>query len=279
MAHINIYELITNKIIEELEKGAIPWQKPWTGIQSGARSWVTGKAYSLINQFLLPPGEYLTYQQAKNSGGQVRKGEKGHIVVFWKPLQIKEEDKEGNSTTKTIPFLRYYNVFEISQCDGLKHKWQDKKRTNETVKTAENIINQYLNNNTQLKIIHQKQDKAYYSPLKDEIHLPLLEQFNSTADYYNTKFRELVHSTGHKSRLNRIEKTASFGDKEYSKEELVAEIGAAMLMNITNTETPKNFKNSASYINGWLQVLKNDKKLIVSASSKAQKAIDYILIK
>jgi antirestriction protein ArdC len=129
----------------------------------------------------------------------------------------------------------------------------------------------------QSEALHQRGDEAYYSPSRDCIVLPLMEQFTDTAEYYSCTFHEMTHSTGHSSRLNRLKATAHFGNSEYSKEELVAEIGAAALMNITGTETPKAFRNSAAYIQNWLTALRNDRRMIVSASGAAQKAVDFIL--
>jgi antirestriction protein ArdC len=128
-------------------------------------------------------------------------------------------------------------------------------------------------------IIHEKGNRAFYRPSEDAIHLPLMEQFSKQAEYYSVAFHESVHSTGHKSRLNRFEdeKSAAFGSEVYSKEELVAELGAATLVNFLGLETEKSFRNSAAYIQNWLKVLKDDPKFIVSASARAEKAVDMIL--
>ena len=277
----DIYEKITERIIGELEKGFIPWQKPWTGTRSGAYSHATGKAYSLLNQMLLPPGEYITFKQAQAEGGRIKKGEKGHMVIFWKQIPVKEENKDGIEIEKIVPMLRYYTVFEVSQCIGIDYRYKEDREEAAAdfspSETAEKIASGYLSQNPSLGIIHRKQDEAFYSPCCDEIALPLKEQFIDEHSYYSTLFHEMVHSTGHESRLDRLNKMAAFGSQEYSKEELIAEIGAAALINIAGIETEKVFKNSTSYIQGWLRTLKNDKKLIVTATGKAQKAIDYIL--
>ena len=277
-AKFDIYETITNRIIAELEKGVIPWQKPWTGTKSGAYSRSTGKPYSLLNQMLLPPGEYLTYKQAQTEGGQVRKGEKGSMVVFWKQLPIKEKDENGNEVEKVIPFLKYYTVFEVSQCDGIERKYKEEERQEaiEPVKEAELLVQEYLYKNQPLYIKHTTGNRAFYDPAGDYINLPAVEQFCEVEEYYSTKFHEMIDSTGHNSRLNRISKTASFGNEEYSKEELVAEMGAAMLVNMLGLETNRSFRNSAAYIQSWLKALKDNKRLVVSAAGKAQKAVEYI---
>ena len=128
-----------------------------------------------------------------------------------------------------------------------------------------------------MTLIHQEGDKAFYRPSNDTIVLPMMSQFAETAEYYSTAFHEMVHSTGHSNRLNRLTQTAHFGNEEYSKEELVAEIGASALVNQAGLETEKSFRNSTAYVQSWLNVLKNDKRFIVSASGKAEKAVELIL--
>ncbi len=277
MAKFDIYNAVTERIISQLEKGVIPWQKPWAGIQGGAISGTTGKPYSLLNQMLLgKEGEYYTFNQVVARGGVVRKGEKSQIVVFWKQVLINqpEDDSTKEPIQKSIPMLRYYNVFHIDQCDGLKPHTKPAERP--ICPAADRIIKEYSNREI-IEIRHQKGDEAYYSPTRDCIVLPLLEQFLSGAEYYSTVFHEMAHSTGHISRLNRLKATAHFGSAEYSKEELTAEISAAALLNYTGTETKSSFRNNTAYIQNWLQVLKNDRRLIVTASGAAAKAVDYIL--
>ena len=128
-----------------------------------------------------------------------------------------------------------------------------------------------------MKLIHEEGDRAFYRPTTDSITLPLMAQFTATAEYYSTAFHELTHSTGHASRLNRLEKVAFFGTEAYSKEELVAEIGASALVNHAGLETSRSLRNSVAYIQNWLSVLKNDKRFIVSAWGKAEKAVNLIL--
>jgi len=141
---------------------------------------------------------------------------------------------------------------------------------------AESIICNYLRTSG-VKLNHEAGDRAFYRPSDDSITLPLLAQFKATAEYYSTAFHEMIHSTGHMSRLNRLEKTAFFGTEAYSKEELIAEIGAAALVNAAGLETSDSFRNSAAYVQNWLQVLKHDKRFIVSAAGKAEKAVSMIL--
>ncbi len=277
----SVYEMVTERIIEQLENNIIPWEKPWTGIRSGAFNRISKKPYSLLNQMLLKhDGEYATFKQWKDLGGHVRKGEKSEIVVFWKIQPIEEEQEDGTKIVKQIPLLKYFNVFHISQVDGVEPLQTDDLNDIEPIEKAENILHDYWNRES-IKIEHVKCDNAYYSPTRDLIHLPLFEQFTDANKYYSTAFHESVHSTMKESRCNRAEdrkgKLVAFGSDDYSKEELVAEIGSASLMNIIGIETNKSFRNSAAYIQGWLSVLRNDVKFIVSASSKAEKAVKYIL--
>ena len=273
---MDIYSEITNRIISQMENGVIPWQKPWVACGK-AISRTTGKPYSLLNQMLLGrPGEYLTFKQCQEAGGKVRKGEKSQMVVFWKWIETEDEE---TGEVKEVPFLRYYNVFHIDQCEGITAK-----HTTETAfpdgaaadEAAQAIIADYLARE-KVRLSHQEGDQAFYRPGTDEIVLPLLRQFHSTAEYYSTAFHEITHSTGHEKRLNRLEKIAFFGSDAYSKEELVAEIGAATLVNHCGIETSSSFRNNAAYIQNWLKVLKDDKRFIVSAAGKAEKAVNLIL--
>ena len=274
---MDIYAEVTSRIIAEMEKGVIPWKKPW--IASGqCVSHATGKPYSLLNQMLLgKPGEYVTFNQCQQAGGRIKKGAKSQMVVFWK--WIEQEDEE-TSEKKEVPFLRYFNVFHIDQCEGLTAKYvQPLPELSENLpetKVAEDVIYEYLNREG-VKLAHEQGDRAFYRPSTDEVVLPIRKQFTSAAEYFSTAFHELVHSTGHKSRLDRLEKTAFFGTEAYSKEELIAEIGAAALVNHSGLETAHTLKNSAAYIQNWLTVLKNDKRFIVSAAGAADKAVQMIL--
>ena len=271
---MDIYKEVTDRIIAEMETGLIPWQKPWVA-SGGCVSYATGKPYSLLNQILLGrPGEYATFKQIQAAGGFVRKGEKAHMVVFSKWIETEDEE---TGEKKEIPFLRYYNVFHIDQCEGLKPKHtKPLPQTINADQTAEAIICGYLKTSG-VKLNHEQGDRAFYRPSDDSITLPLLAQFRETAEYYSTAFHELIHSTGHMSRLNRLEKTAFFGTEAYSKEELVAEIGASALVNVAGLETANSFRNNTAYVQNWLTVLKNDKRFIVSASGKAEKAVNLIL--
>lgn len=277
----SVYEMVTERIIEQLENGVIPWEKPWTGVRSGAFNRISKKSYSLLNQMMLKhDGEYATFKQWTELGGHIRKGEKSEIVVFWKILPVEEVQEDGSKIVKQIPLLKYINVFHISQVDGVEPLPQEKLNDIEPIEQAESILQDYWTRE-HIEVEHIKGNKAFYSPMRDMIQLPLFEQFKDANEYYSTAFHESVHSTMKETRCNRAEerknKLVAFGSEEYSKEELVAELGSASLMNIIGIETKKSFKNSTAYIQSWIRVLKNDVKFIVSASSKAEKAVNYIL--
>ncbi len=275
---MNIYEIITDRIIKQLEQGIIPWSKPWIGVRDYAYSRSTGKPYSLLNQLLLDkPGEYLTFKQCSEAGGRVRKGEKSSIVVFWRIYDKKTTAEDGTVKVEHIPLLKYINVFHIDQCEGVEPKYKQAVLNDfDPVAEAEKIVQQY-SERTGVKITNCRQNKAFYRPSEDAIYTPLKEQFHSPAHYYATLFHEMGHSTGHESRLNRIAKGATFGSEEYSKEELVAEMTSAVLMNRLNMETEATIDNTAAYIKSWLDVLKKDNRMIVSAASRAEKAVNLIL--
>lgn len=258
----SVYEMVTDRIINQLEQGVIPWQKPWTGVRSGAYNRISKKSYSLLNQMLLQhDGEYATFKQWQDLGGHVRKGEKSEIVCFWKIQPVEEEHEDGTKEVKQIPLLRYFNVFHISQVDGVKPLQADELDDIEPIEKADQILGDYwLREN--ITVEHVASDDAYYSPRRDLIRLPLFEQFTDANEYYSTAFHESVHSTMKESRCNRAEdrkgKLVAFGSEEYSKEELVAEIGSASLLNIIGIETNKSFRNSSAYIQGWLSKLRNN---------------------
>lgn len=271
---MDIYAEITNRMIDELEKGFIPWQKPW--MASGAAiSHTTGKRYSLLNQMLLgKPGEYATFKQIRQEGGYVKRGSKAKMVVFWKWL---DQEDEETGEVKQIPYLRYYSVFHISQCENIRARYQQ-TNPNPAIanETAETFIADYVRREGVI-LDHMEGDNAFYNPSQDRIVIPLMAQFSETAEYYSTAFHEMVHSTGHMNRLARLDTTAHFGGEAYSKEELVAEIGSAALVFRAGLETTHSFKNSVAYVANWLTALKNDKRFIISAAGKADKAINYIL--
>lgn len=273
----DIYAAVTDRIIQQMEKGIVVWQKPWGGTSGRAYSGSTGKPYSLLNQMLLEkPGAYYTFNQIQKMGGNVRKGERSQLIVFWKQIPVKEQDRQtGEIKTTVVPMLRYYSVFHVDQCDGITAPANEPKPIHNSPE-AESIVNKYLLRSG-VELIQRISDEAYYSPSRDCVVLPMPEQFKRTEERFSTTFHELAHSTGHQSRLNRLRATAHFGNESYSKEELVAEMTAAALMNHTGLETKGTFQNSAAYIQSWLSALRSDKRLIVAASGAASKAFDYIV--
>lgn len=275
MSTSKVYQIVTDRIIQQLEKGVIPWQKPWSA--SGApRNLVSKKPYQGMNYFMLGnTGEnwFLTFNQAKKLGGKVKKGSSGYPVVFWKFLEV--EDRETGEI-KRVPLLRYFTVFALRDVEGIERAEPavaEQKNMN-PIEEAEKIIAGMPN----CPKIEHGGDRAFYRPRQDFIRLPEVRDFVNMQEYYSTAFHELAHSTGHESRLNRPEVMdfTGFGSHKYSKEELVAEMGAAFLAGHAGF-VDRTIENSAAYLQGWLNVLKSDNKMLVHAAGKAQKAADYIL--
>lgn len=282
---MDVYEIVTERIMKQLEQGVVPWKKPWYGSANCAYNVYTKRPYSLLNQMLLKHDDgYMTFNQAGKLGGKVKKGSKPEIVTFWKEVvkDTDELDENGEPIKDSYKLLRYYSVYNIRDIDGIdEKKFKRPKGTGfECDKNCEQVINDYLDHNKGLKFQNKElSNEAYYMPLKDLVVVPRIDQFEKQSEYYSTVFHEFTHSTGHKDRLNRrgIKNITKFGDCDYSKEELVAEMGAAMLCNILKVESDDSFQNSAAYIKSWLKALSNDKRLIVSAGSRARKAVKYIL--
>lgn len=278
---MDVYTIITNKIIEKLEKGVIPWKKPWIG-GKGAFNRVSGKSYSMLNQMLLEhDGEYLTFNQITDLGGKLKKGAKSEIVVFFKMNEVEEKNEEsGETTLKKYPMLRYYRVFHISNVEGIEPLEVEEININANAETnafceVERAIERYIENSA-INYEVTNGNRACYSPTTDTIQIPSFKQFVSMNEYYGTVWHEVIHSTGHESRLNRDLKNG-FGSENYAKEELVAELGAVFLNNYYGVETDETFDNATAYIQSWISVLKHDKRLIVFASTQAEKAANYVL--
>ena len=291
------YQMVTDRICELLEQGLKPWAQPWSSAVSCAWSGNDGRVYTLLNQMLLADpdkkyktinelfddirGEWVTYNQAQARGGQVRKGEKDRKVVFFKMMDkpTGKFDSDGNEKHETIPFLNVYTVFHVRQCDGIEqnyHKDGDKLYDFTCDQKADSVASDYIKREG---IIFKtvKGNRASYTPATDTVTLPLAEQFSDWQEYYSTLYHELTHSTGHEKRLNRITKAAAFGDDDYSTEELVAEIGSASLLATLGIESDSTLQMSAAYIKNWIKALKNDKRMIVVAASRAEKAVKMIL--
>ena len=275
----NLAQNLTNQIIEQLEKGTVPWQKEWsTGV---AYNYISNKAYSTLNQMFLIPGAYLTFNQVKNLGGSLKKGAKSSLVVFFSFFDKKELGKDSKTgeekeTIKKRAMLKYYRVFHQSNIEGIEFKEPDVVLfQNSEIEDAQTIVDSYFSNsNCSLDVCLSQ--RAYYNSSTDEVVMPCLDQFTSSESFYSILFHEMTHSTGHVSRLSR-NLGNKFGSKLYAKEELVAEIGAAMLNSVSGISNEKLFNNSVAYIDGWIKALQNDYNLIVHASSRAEKAVNYIL--
>lgn len=285
-----VYQMVTDRIIEQMQNGIIPWHKPWHmagNDEEMAINYVTRRPYSLVNQWLLlEPGEYLTFKQVTALGGKVKKGSKSRFVVFFtKVAYTVKNERTGEDEERSYPLLRYYNVFRLADCEGIQSKIE-KPEAGSVVELplcdeADAAISDYVFSQPTLSFQNDKpSDRAYYSPADDKVVVPMRSQFDEMAEYYSTAFHELTHSTLTESRCNRKQDGAGasfFGSKAYSREELVAEMGAAMLCSNFGIDCEKAFKNSVAYLQSWVRELKNDAKAIVVAAGKAEKAVRYIL--
>jgi antirestriction protein ArdC len=276
--HSSVYSIVTEQILKQLESGVAPWRKLWRA--EPPCNLLSGKEYRGINPFLLASQGYgsrywLTFNQANKLGGNIRKGEKSSIVTFWNIGEEKIiQDADGN-THKSKPFLlRYYRVFNVEQTEGIADELGlgNPSPRVPSIEQCESIVSGMTN-----PPVIQQDARAWYRPSTDTVGMPSKSLFNSSEEYYSTLFHELTHSTGHASRVGRegIEDIAAFGSESYSKEELIAEMGAAMLCGVTGI-SPAAIPNSAAYLQGWINRLRGDCKLLVSAASQAQKAADYI---
>lgn len=280
----NVYQMVTDQIIEQMSKGKIPWHQPWVGGSALAISYTTRKAYSFINQMLLGrPGEWLTWGQIHNKGGKVKKGAKSAFCVFYQQMVDESKNEEtGEIKKKYYRILKWYKVFHIDDTEGIESKIAPVEANPDLhpIEEAEKVIEGYLGREQGLKFINDRESSsAYYSPSRDEVVVPMITQYEIPEEYYSTTFHELTHSTMPEGRCDRKTENegAHFGNMVYSREELVAEMGAAMLCNRTGIECEKAFKNSVAYIQSWMKALKNDPKMIVWASSRAEKAAKFIL--
>jgi antirestriction protein ArdC len=271
------YEHITRQIITLLEQGTVPWHKTWKASTSQPRNLVTKKPYRGINLLLLLCGRYespfwLTCRQANLLGGTVRKGEKACPVVFWKRLKVREKD---STDEREIPLLRYYHVFNLAQCEGLKngHPLAPDSAVPLPSKPEDIVATM-----PQKPPIKNGFTQAFYSLQEDYVGMPDLARFKGSEHYYATLFHELAHATGHESRLNRptLTEKAGFGSDPYCREELIAEIGAAFLCGQAEI-AERTIVNSVAYIAEWLKRMKDDKKLIVQTAAQAQRAADFVL--
>lgn len=283
MSSTTVYDMVNERILAALESGTVPWRRPWA-VKGGPRNLVSGKPYRGINTFLLGLAPYaspywLTFKQATDLGGSVRKGEKSSVAVFWK-IDVKRDEETGE--VKRVPILRYFRVFNLEQCDGvriprgreLSADAGDVIGDADRIAAADAVVSGYDGPS-----VTHGGDRAYYSPMTDAVVVPDLGQFESVHAYYCTLFHELGHSTGHASRLDRFGdkwQDHAFGSAAYGREELVAEMTAAYLCGETGI-SPDTLEQSAAYIDSWRRAIKEDVRAVVVAAGAAQRATDMIL--
>lgn len=269
----SIYEEVTQSIIEQLEKGAIPWVKPWRADSSADKNVISQKPYQGINRLILGMTSmvkgydvpaWASFKQWESLGAYVKKGEKGTRIVFYSPVS-KENKQTGE--TESYSVLKSYVVFNASQVEGLTitNVEPEEKPFTANQLAEERIIKTGA-------LISHGSDAAFYMPSQDRIQLPHKSAFDAECHYYATAFHELVHWTGHESRCKRDLK-GKYGNPAYAFEELVAEMGAAFLCQDYGIQGELRH---AGYIQSWLKALKDDSKAIFKASALAQKAADYI---
>jgi antirestriction protein ArdC len=273
--HRDTYQQVTDRIIQLMEAGVVPWRKPWR--TANPKSLTSGLPYRGINAFVLSAAPYsspywVTFNQARARGGAVRKGEKGWPLIFWK--FIEQRDQETGEVANSYPILKSWTIFNVEQCDGLEYP-QPAPRQFAPIEEAERMV---ATMPAAPVIHHDGGSRAFYRPARDTVHMPLRETFGKPEEYYSTLFHELAHATGHPTRLDRpgIRDFAGFASHSYGVEELIAEMTAAMLCGICGIE-PMTIDNSAAYISSWLMTIREDKRLLVTAAGAAQKAADYIL--
>lgn len=284
---MNVYEMVNNKILAVMEQGRIPWQMPWIVSSGkkyvGAYNAVSGISYSLINQILLgKPGKWATFKQWKENGGKIKKGAKSSQVIFWHMYEKEVKDENGKLDKKRIPVLKYYNVFhvdDIENIDKTKSIFQEHepeiRKAFKPEEEAEGIINEYLNRE-KIEFYQDGKPEAYYSPSRDMIHIPNDNLFKKSNGFYSTIFHEMGHSTGHKKRLDR-DMTGLFGSPSYAREELIAEMTSSYLLNLTGLDDESAIRNNTAYLQSWMECIKKDEKCFITACSRAEKAVAYIL--
>ena len=300
-----IAQMVTGLVTEALTQGHIPWNKPWASAEIGGlpTNYTHNTQYNGSNVIVLTSvmmcngykhNKWTTFKGAKTLGGNVKKGEKGYPVTFWKFIEKDVEGKNGELKTKKIPFLRYFNVFNIEQCEGIEMPKTPKKRgVLKTIKEAEAIIKAYDLREESLTIKIQDSDRAYYNMGADLVVNPTMRQHTDKAQslgqtindgkqhFYSSLFHELTHSTMLKSRCDRerdlVERLFDSDKHEYSKEELVAEIGSAILGAKAGLTSQAVIENTKAYCQGWAKRLNSEPKWIIWAGSRAEKASKYIL--
>jgi antirestriction protein ArdC len=282
----DVYTRVTAKVIEDLEAGVRPWLKPWSGDYAADRVTLPlrhcGTPYRGINILLLwgetmakgyASSRWMTYRQAQELGGQVRKGEHGSLVVYADRFKKTEQSDSGEDVEREIPFMKGYTVFNVEQIENLPEGYYNRPEPkDETMQLIE--ASEVFFSATGATFRHGG-NMAYYAPGPDVIQLPFPEAFIDAESYAATKAHELVHWTKHGTRLDRDFGRKKFGDEGYAREELVAELGAAFLC-VALSITPEAREDHSSYIDHWLKVLRDDRRAIFSAAAHAQRAVDYL---
>lgn len=287
-----VYEMLTARIIETMQKGIIPWHRTWGSVENQPKNLMSHKPYHGFNMLLLgmlPYSNpwYLTIKQCNQLGGHIRKGEHGMPITYWKVsyklpnggyTDGKDLSLEQRLSYEKRFLLRYYTVFNVEQCDGIEAHVPATLATTtsfNSIEACEAIVANY----TDKPAIKHQGNQPYYAPATDQVVMPDAAQFHSPVEYYQTLFHELAHSTGHAKRLNRTgvtDRTATFGSCEYSKEELIAELSAYFMLNQAGVAEQPHFENTVAYLQSWIRVLQNDPQMIVTASSQAQKVVAYM---
>jgi antirestriction protein ArdC len=290
----DLYQEVTNRIIALIEQGVAPWRQTWNSYGL-ARNYATGHIYTGINYLLMNNTGYsipyfMTFNQVQEQGGQVRKGAKAEMVIYFKVFYKDVNDQtltkdesimrtRNGEEIRMLKFIRYYNVFNIGDIEGIEFNIQEiSLKPKEKIERCEHLVENMPNKPGTITV---PGDSACYYPANDFINIPAMKQFDSTEHYYATLFHELVHATGHTSRLARLEvmHPELYRDKQYAREELIAEMGASFLCSTVHIDYDDIVESSAAYLDGWLKVLKEDSKFIFKVASEAQRAADYILNK
>jgi antirestriction protein ArdC len=281
-AKLDVYQLVTDQVIALLEKGIVPWQKPWNSAGM-PMNLVSKRPYRGINLWLLNALSYelnlwVTFEQLKKIGGSVIKGEHGQIVVFWKMVKKVPEELDGTGKAKMVPLLQYYKVYNVAQCRNVPKNLipvvDASVEPIDPIMECEAILTAIAD----MPLIRFQGKQAYYNAEKDEIVLPKMKDFKSSPAYYSTLYHELIHASGAEKRLHRKTLTdmVPFGTPSYALEELIAEMGSAFLCRFSGI-LPAEISNTVAYLDNWLEVLKGDKRFIIAASGQAQKAVDFLL--
>ena len=275
-----VHEIVTEKIVAALDQGTVPWKQPWVNLgQGGHKNLESKRSYTGVNQLLLQVTEYeqpwwITFNGAKRLGGHIGKDEKTTIVVWTKRVKVKDRDSDDPDAKKEIWMLRYYRVWNVEQTVGLEERIPEPPELDADWSPVERfgeIVEGYPAPAPKIK---HGGDEAFYAPGTDVVATPKPEQFSTAANYYAAFAHELTHSTGHPKRLDRSLVSMEMAPDSYSREELVAEIGAAMLLAEAGIEPL--YELTASYVDHWREQLADDPRLIVTAAAAAQRSCDFI---